>query len=57
MANIIAKPLDNIKDDIVQMQVVFGNASTERSLVYDVETLKVEREELRKTTARPQKNQ
>ena len=45
------KALDDVKDDIVQMQVVLGNASTERSLVHDVETLKVHREELRKTTA------
>ena len=48
------KALDDIKDDIVQMQVVLGNASTEHSLVHDVETLKVEREELRKTTVRLQ---
>ena len=47
------KALDDIKD-IVQMQVMLGNASTERSLVHDVKTLKVEKEEHRKTIVRLQ---
>ena len=48
------RAIDSIKDNVVQMQVVLGNANTERTLVHDVETLKAEKEELRETSAKMQ---
>ena len=34
------KTLNAVKDDLVQLQVVLGNASTENTIIHDVENLK-----------------
>ena len=36
----LATTISGIKDNVVQMQVVLGNETTERTLVHDVKTLK-----------------
>ena len=48
------RAIDNIKDDVVQMQVVLGNANTQHSLVHDVETLNAEKEEIKETSTKIQ---
>ena len=39
----LATTISGIKDDVVQMQVVLGSETTERTLVHDVKTLKNDR--------------